>query len=77
MLLLLLCCCYYCCSIVVVLLVVMLLLSFVLLCYPCRFMGRGVIDLPMEVIIRYLELYERRKEWDRYMVVSFLVIKLY
>ena len=33
-------------------------------------MGRGVIDLPMDVIIQYLESHEHRKEWDRYLVVS-------
>lgn len=33
-------------------------------------MGRGVIDLPMDVIIRYLESHEYRKDWDRFLVVS-------
>ena len=32
-------------------------------------MGRGVIDRPMDDIIHLLETYERRKEWDRYLVV--------
>lgn len=32
-------------------------------------MGRGVIDRPMEDIVHFLEAHERRKEWDKYLVV--------
>ena len=35
-------------------------------------MGRGVIDKPVEHIAQYLEAHERRKEWDKYLVVRAL-----
>lgn len=52
------------------LLFVVVSVNFVFCLLSYRFMGRGVIDLPMEEIIQYLEAHERRKDWDRYLVVS-------
>lgn len=31
------------------------------------FMGRGVVDLPIEQVVEFLEDHERRKEWDKYL----------
>ena len=33
-------------------------------------MGRTVIDLPMKEVIPYLNNHQKRKEWDKYVVVS-------
>ena len=33
-------------------------------------MGRGVIDLPMEDVVAFLEDHGRRSEWDKYLVVE-------
>ena len=35
-----------------------------------RFMGRTVIDLPLEDVVAFLENHERRHEWDIYLAVS-------
>ena len=43
------------------------------ICWVHRFMGRGVIDRPMEDIVHFLEAHERRKEWDKYLVVRVCV----
>ena len=35
-----------------------------------RFMGRTVIDLPIEDVVAFLESNDRRHEWDFYITVS-------
>lgn len=39
-------------------------------------MGRGVVDLPIEQVVAFLEDHERRKEWDKYLLVSLLPVGL-
>lgn len=52
--------------------VIVLYFSFVLY----SFMGRGVVDLPIEQVVEFLEDHERRKEWDKYLSVSLLPVGL-
>ena len=39
-------------------------------------MGRGVVDLPMEEVVEFLENNDRRKEWDKYLSVRPLSVEL-
>ena len=40
-----------------------------------RFMGRTVIDLPIEDVVAFLENNDRRHEWDVHVTVSEAVYK--
>ena len=39
-----------------------------------RFMGRGVVDLPMVEVVTFLENHEQRHEWDKYLLVIIYTI---
>ena len=34
-----------------------------------RFMGRCVVDQPINEVVKFLDDHERRKEWDKYLAV--------
>ena len=44
------------------------------ICVHCSFMGRGVINFPVERVAQYMDDVQKMLNWERYLVVSALSI---